>query len=33
MFQKVCKSVLAGLHRVGDLNDSHTPYYKVVLSS
>jgi hypothetical protein len=33
LFQKVRKSALAGLHCWGDLNESHTPYYKVVLRS
>ena len=33
LFQRVRKSAAAGLRCRGDLNDSHTPYYKVVLSS
>jgi hypothetical protein len=33
LFEKVCKAAAAGLRRVGDLNDCHAPYYKVVLSS
>ena len=33
LFQKVRKSALAGLRCWGDLNESHTPYYKVVLRS
>ena len=33
LFQKVRKSAVAGLRCWGALNDSHTPYYKVVLRS
>lgn len=33
LFQKVRKSAVAGLCSRGDLNESHTPYYKVVLRS
>ena len=33
LFKRVRKSAAAGLRCRGDLNDSHTPYYKVVLSS
>ena len=33
LFQKVRKSAVAGLRCWGDLNESHTPYYKVVLRS
>jgi len=33
MFQKVRKFAVASLRCRGDLNESHTPYYKVVLHS
>jgi hypothetical protein len=33
LFQKFCKFVFAGLRLKSGLNDSHTPYYKVVHSS
>ncbi len=33
LFQRVRKAAAAGLRCRGDLNDSHTPYYKVVLRS
>ena len=33
LFKRVRKFAAAGLRCRGDLNDSHTPYYKVVLSS